>query len=84
MPISFPAIKICYKLGLDPLRLISSGSMLITTGDSKKLLAKLKEVYIEGTVIGKIRGKKGILVKDGIEYNIFYNEKDQLYKLFGG
>jgi len=84
MPISFPVIKICDKLGLDPLRLISSGSMLITTSDSKKLLSKLKEANIEGTVIGKIGGKKGILVKDGIEYNIFYNEKDELYKLFGG
>ncbi|MDV3427377.1 MAG: AIR synthase family protein [Bacillota bacterium] len=84
MPISIPVFKICDKLGLDPLRLISSGSMLITTRDSEKLLSRLKESSINGTVIGKITEKKGILVKEGMEYNIFYNEKDELYKLFGG
>jgi hydrogenase expression/formation protein HypE len=84
MPISLTVIKICNELNLDPLRLISSGSMLITTSDSKKLISKLKESNIEGTVIGSITDKKGILVKEGIEYNILYNEKDELYKLFGG
>lgn len=84
MPISPPVFKICDKLGLDPLRLISSGSMLITTSDSKKLISRLKEANINGTLIGRITDKKGILVKEGKEYNIFYNEKDELYKLFGG
>lgn len=84
MPISYSVIKICDKLRIDPLRLISSGSMLITTNDSRTLINKLEEAGIKGTVIGKITDEKNVLVKGGKEYNIFYNEKDELYKLFGG
>lgn len=84
MPISPSVIKICNKLGIDPLRLISSGSMLITTKNSSDLIGSLKKEGIKGTVIGKITSDRGILVKEGKEYNIYYNEKDEIYKLFGG
>lgn len=71
--------KLCKKLSLDPLRLISSGCMLIASANGEALVEKLAEVGVEAAVIGYAQGKDARLV-DGT--SIAPPEADELYKLF--
>ncbi|HMM32538.1 MAG TPA: AIR synthase family protein [Clostridia bacterium] len=71
--------KLCKELSLDPLRLISSGCMLIASANGEALVKKLAEVGVEAAVIGYAQGKDARLV-DGT--SIAPPEADELYKLF--
>ncbi|WMI80648.1 AIR synthase family protein [Anaerotignum sp. MB30-C6] len=53
---------ICNQANIDPLRLISSGTMIITTQDGQELLKKLSAHGIEGAIIGRITEEERILV----------------------
>ncbi|MBU3191057.1 AIR synthase family protein [Clostridium bowmanii] len=81
MPISEITIKICEKLNIDPLKFISSGSMLITATDGEKLVEKLISKGIEATVIGKITTDRGILVIDGIKKDVLPPTRDELFSI---
>lgn len=79
MPISTATQKICSKLNIDPLRFISSGSMLITTRNGEELALKLKLEGIEASIIGNITKERGILVENNIEYEVQPPERDELF-----
>ncbi|AWI07012.1 AIR synthase family protein [Clostridium drakei] len=81
MPISNITQKICNKYSIDPLRLISSGSMLITTKNGDKLIDILKEQGIEASIIGKIVKQNGILIEGHIEKEVLPPERDELFVL---
>lgn len=81
MPLSTVTEKICNKLNLDPLRFISSGSMLITTQNGNKLVEILKEKGIEASIIGNITNERGILVENGTEVEVEPPERDELFKV---
>ncbi|MGH4137560.1 AIR synthase family protein [Clostridium sp.] len=81
MPISEITIKICKKLNIDPLKFISSGSMLITATGGQKLVEKLIRNGIEATVIGKITTDRGILVIDGIRNDVLPPTRDELFSI---
>ena len=49
---------ICNTLGLDPYRLISSGSLLISTSEPERVLNKLSQKGIEATIIGEFTDAK--------------------------
>jgi len=72
---------ICECLGLDPLRLISSGSMLITCRDGEGLVRKLSESGIRSCIIGKITKDTRCVLVDG-EKTVMIDppESDELYK----
>lgn len=53
---------ICEHANIDPLRLISSGTMIITTDDGEGLVKELLENGIEAATIGKMTPKERILV----------------------
>ena len=74
-------IKICEKLNIDPLKFISSGSMLITTTCGKKLAEKLISKGIQATVIGNITESRGILVIDEIEKDVLPPTRDELFSI---
>lgn len=71
--------RICTQLALDPLRLISSGAMLIACPDGDALVAGLKEIGVSSAVIGKAQ-KKGVVLTEGTP--IAPPEADELYKLY--
>ena len=71
--------KLCKELSLDPLRLISSGCMLIASASGEALVEKLAEAGVEAAIIGYAHGKDARLV-DGT--SIAPPEADELYKLF--
>lgn len=72
---------ICNCLGLDPLKLISSGSMLITCRDGDGLVKKLGESGIRSCIIGKISHEaQCMLVMGETTLKVGPPESDELYK----
>lgn len=81
MPLTNLTIKLCNHLGIDPLKLISSGSMMIITPNGDELIKILQKNGIKGTIVGKITEEKGILISEGEQIEVLPPERDELYKL---
>lgn len=77
--------KICEHYGIDCLRLISSGAMLIMAAPDKKdeILEKLADVGVEASEIGRILPPdEGLyLLRDGKTIEIQPPEADELYRV---
>jgi hydrogenase expression/formation protein HypE len=86
LPVSDVTRKVCSHFDIDPLRLISSGSMLIAApkNTADNVITALAEVGVRATEIGKITERaRGIkLVKhDGSVSVIDAPKSDEIYKL---
>jgi hydrogenase expression/formation protein HypE len=81
IPVKPETQAICSELGLDPLKLISSGCMIITCSDGEKMLMALKKEGIPASLIGEVTGNERILVRDGTEIPIDPPRSDELYKV---
>lgn len=82
IPILESTKKICSAFEIDPLRLISSGSMLIFTNNGEKIIEQLKKNDIDCEIIGKtIKDNSHILIKDNLEINIEEPQSDELWKI---
>jgi hydrogenase expression/formation protein HypE len=81
MPVASIAQKICENFGIDPLRLISSGSMLITCSGGERLVELLRDNGIKAQIIGKIVDFGGYLVEDGERIEVQPPERDELFVL---
>lgn len=67
-------------LGIDPLGLISSGSMLISVKDSTELLNELNKEGIKAVKIGNIIDKEKLIVgPDGEKEKFVWSNKDELW-----
>lgn len=76
----YPETKaICEFFQINPLGLISSGSMLICTPKGKEVIEALKSKGISATIIGKITQKDKILISKGSSSIIIPPERDELY-----
>ncbi len=71
--------KLCKALSIDPLRLISSGCMLIAVPDGEGLVKKLREAGVDAAVIGRAGGSDARFTDKTL---IAPPEADELYKLF--
>lgn len=84
IPVEAVTEKICRHYGIDKLRLISSGSMLIMSAPDKKaeIERKLSEKGIRVSQIGTIvSAEEGLhILKDGKKYEILPPRTDELYK----
>jgi len=82
IPILDETLKICNIYGIDPLKLISSGCMIITCRNGKRLVEELEKSYIKATIIGQITegNKKQLVLKDG-SVDITEPSSDELYKV---
>jgi hydrogenase maturation factor len=81
IPVRAVTRKLCAKLGLDPLRLISSGVMLIAHPDGNTLIERLREQRIEATAIGVFTaGMERLLVYDGHEEPLAPPDGDEIYE----
>ena len=80
IPVYKSTKKICEYLKLDPMRLISSGSMLVLISHDKYegLKSELKKENILLTKIGVVKGKD-VLLKETGEI-IYPPDKDELYR----
>jgi len=73
--------KICEEFKIDPLRLISSGSMLITSDNGEELVKQLKDKGIEASIIGKICAQHGVLIDNGNEIKVEPPKRDELFNI---
>lgn len=82
IPIEEETLKICNNYCLDPLKLISSGCMIITCKNGGGLVKVLEDNGINATVIGSITEskEKKLVLKD---MSVFIDEplSDELYKV---
>jgi hydrogenase maturation factor len=70
---------LCAEAGLDPLRLIGSGSLLIACKDGESLVHALKANGIEAAIIGRaIAGTTCLFDGDAMEEP----HADEIYKLY--
>lgn len=60
VPVTDLTRRICEKLSLSPYTLISSGSMLFTAKDGKKMVQILAQNGVQATIIGKVKGTKPV------------------------
>lgn len=75
---------LCRQYGLNPLKLISSGCMLICCQDGNALVETLERHGIPATVIGSVTvSKERVLLEAGIRSPISEPEPDELYKVIG-
>lgn len=83
-PFDDVTLKLTNELGLDPNRLISSGSMLFGTAEPEKLIAALAQAGIKGTVIGVVTEEPDYLLRQNTgELKAFLPPaKDEIYRLF--
>lgn len=82
IPVSEATSKICEVLGLDPYRLISSGSLLMATSEADRVLKKLTDKGIEATVIGEFtEGSYKLKTKSGEVIDLEPPTSDEIYKL---
>lgn len=73
--------KVTKEFSIDPLRLISSGSMLVTVPDGKKAEEVLKMSGINSKVIGKVTKSKGILISNGVKLEVEEPKRDELFNI---
>lgn len=80
-PVSALTRRLCGKYGIDPARLISSGSMLFSASNEESVL-KLKEIGIAATFVGEVTDGDVLLYKiDGTSEKV-RPEPDEMYKYF--
>ncbi|HHY65044.1 MAG TPA: AIR synthase [Clostridiaceae bacterium] len=81
IPILEETRRICSFLSIDPLKLISSGSMLITTPNGEELIKILNRNDIKASEIGRVTfGREFLLIDEENTVKITIPESDELYK----
>ncbi|WP_040212402.1 AIR synthase family protein [Clostridium polynesiense] len=81
LPVSQVTKKICTYFKIDPLKLISSGSMFITAPEGERIIKELELKGIKGTLVGKITDKEGYILKDGNKIPVEPPQRDELFKI---
>ncbi len=86
IPIRTQTEEICNFYSLNPLKLISSGSMIFTATDGNNAVQALKRKGIDASIIGEVtEDTKSVLIKkDGSAVIIEQPDSDELYKIING
>jgi len=80
IPVAAVTKRLCAQLKIDPLRLISSGSLLIAVDNGRLLVEELLKNGITAAVIGRITSDpEKIIIRDGIETDIEKPVGDELW-----
>jgi hydrogenase expression/formation protein HypE len=80
IPILQETKKICEHYGINPYRLISSGSMVITCKDGRGLIEKLKAIGVQAEIIGKITAEDRYVIEQGAKKELQPPGADELFK----
>jgi hydrogenase maturation factor len=78
-------IEICEFYGINPYKLISSGSLLVAGKDGKAIVNALSKQGIDATIIGKATDSndRRLINNDEIRF-LETPQKDELYQVIGG
>ena len=80
IPVHAVTRKLCYVFGIDPYRLISSGSMLITVKNGAELVRILEQKGIPAAIIGRITEHDRNIIRDGETLILSPPDVDELFK----
>jgi hydrogenase expression/formation protein HypE len=82
IPVRPPTRAICDALGVDPLRLISGGALLIACRDGLEMVEGLAARGVSATLIGEVTsGRRELAGRDGDVLAIEGGGRDELYRL---
>lgn len=82
IPLKQETIEICEYYNLNPYKLISSGSMLISTDNGEELVDKLNKVNIKATIIGEVvKSNDRIVIQSDTRRSLGPAKSDELYKV---
>lgn len=81
IPILPETARLCAERGIDPLRLISSGSLLVAHPDGPALVSALAERGIPAAVIGSFVTDAHTLLRGGRTQPLDPPESDEIYRL---
>lgn len=82
IPVLETTRKVCDYYGIDPFRLISSGSMIMTCKDGEELINLLKRKGITASIIGKIIDEDRIIINEnGDRIELEPPKADELFKV---
>ena len=81
IPVKEETRAICHAGKISPYELISSGSMIITAFDGKKIVQALSEQGIESAIIGKITEKEKQIIENGKISILNQPKSDALYNV---
>ncbi|MBN2878173.1 MAG: AIR synthase family protein [Clostridia bacterium] len=81
IPILDETKKLCSALNIDPLRLISSGCMIISIKDGQNCVNEMHKNGIPASIVGKIKEGNIITVSDGNISPLIPQERDEIYKI---
>lgn len=79
IPVKEETKKICAAMGIDYLRLISSGTMIIAADNGAELADKLHAAGIEAAVIGKLTDGGKYMLVNGMRLPLEEPQSDALY-----
>ena len=80
VPVLEETRRICEYYKLNPYRLISSGSMIITCSDGEALIKRFNEEGIPAAIIGKIIEQGRKIIENGITKEMEAPGPDELFK----
>lgn len=83
IPILEETRLICKEFNINPLRLISSGAMLIASDRGEELLVALKKEGINASIIGRFVENGMYVNENGVVSELTEPEVDELYKAVG-
>jgi len=86
IPLREETVAICEALGIDPLRLISSGSLLISVSEERvdELVSELRRGGIESSVIGRLTGREEgmkLVRSNGVVEDVSEPVMDELWRV---
>jgi len=80
IPVREVTRKLCSIFGIDPYRLISSGSMLITAENGAELVKLLEKKGIPSAIIGRITEEGRHIIRNGETIPLSPPDVDELFK----
>lgn len=80
IPIQDVTKMVCQEAQIEPLQLISSGTMVIAAYDGAALVDKLQAAGVAAAVIGKITEKEKIIIQNGTSKPLEQPKSDALYQ----
>ena len=83
IPIRQETVEICEYYRLNPYQLISSGCMLMTSPDGRKLVRDMEEAGIHASLIGRCADGRAKKILNGSDVSYLERPKtDELYKIY--
>ncbi len=81
VPILPETAAICDTLGIDPLRLIGSGALLIATPDVRRTADAIGRVGVQATEIGRFVAEDRLVIRDGTARVLQPPHGDELWRI---